>query len=242
MLNELVARLPTAGELLALTAEQLDGILLQCIAGRVTSVDPIAAKTVHEAELFGLYPIGLNMTYEQGTMVDTALMESWQRLEAGGLIVQAPGQAARVMTLTTRGKAAAADSAPFKEITVRQRLSREMLHEELQGTVYKNFAGGNYDTAVRDAFVLVEIAVRDAAHLPNTSFGVRLMREAFDPISGALTNRSLPRAEQERIADLFAGAIGTFKNPLSHRSVGNADPALVMEELMFASRLLRFVK
>jgi hypothetical protein len=34
---------------------------------------------------------------------------------------------------------------------------REMLHIELQGAVYDNFASGNYDTSVRDAFVQVEI-------------------------------------------------------------------------------------
>jgi hypothetical protein len=44
------------------------------------------------------------------------------------------------------------------------------------------------------------------------------------------------------MADLFAGAIGTFKNPLSLRRLGNSDPVPVIEELMLASRLLRFVK
>jgi len=53
---------------------------------------------------------------------------------------------------------------------------------------------------------------------------------------------TLPVAERERIADLFVGAIGTFKNPLSHRKVGNTDPAPVIEELLLASRLLRFVR
>lgn len=72
--------------------------------------------------------------------------------------------------------------------------------------------------------------------------GVRLMRSAFNPTGGPLTHMSLPVAERERMADLFAGAIGTFKNPHSHRVVGNADPAPVVEELMLASRLPRFVR
>ena len=68
------------------------------------------------------------------------------------------------------------------------------------------------------------------------------MREAFNPNTGKLTNQALPISERERMADLFAGAIGTFKNPLSHRKVGNSEPMPVIEELLFASRLLRFVK
>ncbi len=53
---------------------------------------------------------------------------------------------------------------------------------------------------------------------------------------------NLPVAERERMDDLFAGAIGTFKNPHSHRVVGNSDPEPVNEKLMFASRLLRFLR
>jgi len=72
--------------------------------------------------------------------------------------------------------------------------------------------------------------------------GVRLMRAAFNPTNGPLTKTSLPIAERERMADPFAGAIGTFKNPHSHRVVGNDNPEPVIEELMIASRLLRFIR
>jgi uncharacterized protein (TIGR02391 family) len=145
------------------------------------------------------------------------------------------------MTLTVKGREAAG-SVKFEEITMRQMLRREMLHGDLQGSVYENFASGNYDTAIRDAFVEVEIAVRAAAKLPASLAGVKLMREAFNPNTGKLTDQALPMSERERMADLLAGAIGTFKNPLSHRKVGNSEPMPVMEELLFASRLLRFVK
>jgi hypothetical protein len=85
------------------------------------------------------------------------------------------------------------------------------------------------------AFVQVEIAMRETANLPATLVGVKLMREAFNPNAGKLT-------ERERTADLFAGAIGTFKNRLSHRKFGNTDPSSVIEELLLASRLPRFVR
>jgi hypothetical protein len=37
---------------------------------------------------------------------------------------------------------------------------------------------------------------------------------------GLLANKALPMGEREACAHLFAGAIGMFKNPASHRHVG----------------------
>jgi uncharacterized protein (TIGR02391 family) len=155
--------------------------------------------------------------------------------------MQAIGQAAGVMTLTGKGLEAA-DAVRFEEIAIRQSLTRELLHPDLQQSVYDSFAAGHYDTAVLDAFKLVEDSVRTAAALPASLVGVPLMRRAFDPEKGRLRDELLPPGERDRMPDLFAGAISVFKNPLSHRKLGKTDPAVVIEELMFASRLLRFVR
>ena len=238
---ELVEKIPTAAALLQLTNTQLDELLLKIAADRASSENPIAIKYVYDGSLSGLYPIGMGNTYSDSVAADRALGEAWQRLQATGLIMQAPGQATGNRTVTSQGAQLAAASG-FEEMMTRLRLSREMLHAELQGAVYDNFAAGHYDTAVRDAFVIVEDAVRTAARLQATDIGVSLMRKAFNPTNGPLSNMALPPSERERTADLFAGAIGVFKNPLSHRQVGNSDPAPVIEELMLASRLLRFVR
>ena len=71
------------------------------------------------------------------------------------------------------------------------------------------------------------------------------MREAFKPAknnapAGRLTDALLPVAEQEAMASLFAGAIGLYKNPQSHRSVPT-DATDAAEVIMFASQLLRIV-
>jgi hypothetical protein len=51
---------------------------------------------------------------------------------------------------------------------------------------------------------------------------------------------ALPVAEQEAMANLFAGAIGIYKNPQSHRHVPtHAEDAA--EIIVFASQLLRIV-
>ena len=54
---------------------------------------------------------------------------------------------------------------------------------------------------------------------PGKSLGTDLMREAFDAKRGSLTDNSLSVAEREAWAHVFAGAIGLFKNPMSHRDV-----------------------
>ncbi len=45
------------------------------------------------------------------------------------------------------------------------------------------------------------------------------MRKAFNPDNGPLTRASDPVAEREALMHLFAGAIGSYKNPHSHRNV-----------------------
>jgi uncharacterized protein (TIGR02391 family) len=240
MLTELVEKFPEAGRLLELPAAQLDAVLLWRIAARVNNPNPLATKFVYQDEISGLYPIGVNASYGQSQAVDLALMESWERLKSSSIIMQAPGQARDNMTLTARGKEVAG-TGNVDEIMARANLRREMIHPLLRTSVYDSFAAGHYDTAVRDAFVIVEDRVKTASGIKG-DVGVKLMRAAFNPNGGpqTLTDMNLPIAERERLADLFAGAIGTFKNPLSHKVLGNSDPALVIEELMLASRLLRF--
>jgi uncharacterized protein (TIGR02391 family) len=240
MLDELVALYPNPQIFLDLTPTQRDAALLSCVAKRANNPDITAARFVYEDEITGIYAIGVNASYQQRVIVDAALMESWQRLQSHGLIMQAPGQVPRNMTITERGREVASAS-DISEIAARQLLRRDSLHALLRTSVYDNFAGGHYDTAVRDAFVLIEDTVKKDSGI-SREIGVNLMRAAFNPNSGPLTKMTLPMAERERMVELFAGAIGTFKNPHSHRVVGNYDPAPVMEELMLASRLLRFLR
>ena len=82
-----------------------------------------------------------------------------------------------------------------------------------------NFALGDYETAAFAAMKAVEVAVRNTASYSNEDIGVKLMRKAFKPGAGPLCDESAEPAEQQAMADLFAGAIGAFKNPASHRTV-----------------------
>lgn len=57
---------------------------------------------------------------------------------------------------------------------------------------------------------------------------------------GPLTDTQLLTAEQEAMRNLFAGAIGLYKNPQSHRHVPT-HPEDAAEVIVFASQLLRIV-
>jgi hypothetical protein len=68
----------------------------------------------------------------------------------------------------------------------------------------------------------------------------QLVREAFRD-NGPLCDMLQQPAEREALANLFAGAIGSYKNPHSHRHVDIEDPLETAEIVALASHLLRIV-
>jgi uncharacterized protein (TIGR02391 family) len=103
------------------------------------------------------------------------------------------------------------------------------------------FMRNEFDVAAFLAMKAVEVAVREASGLSDKDLGVTLMRKAFDKNAGPLADMDMDEGEREARAHLFAGAIGTFKNPQSHRDVDLADPAEAAEIVMLANLLLRIV-
>ena len=102
------------------------------------------------------------------------------------------------------------------------------------------FSQGAYDTAVFEAFKQVEIAVRKAGGYAEADIGTKLMRKAFNVKNGDLVDENQGKAEREARFFLFAGAIGAYKNPGSHRDVEiTAEEAIEM--IALASLLLRIV-
>jgi uncharacterized protein (TIGR02391 family) len=100
---------------------------------------------------------------------------------------------------------------------------------------------GEYDVAVFQAMKAVEVHVREAAGLPLSDYGPNLMRKAFDIDNGPLTDKQSERSEREACGHLFAGAIGSYKNPHSHRDVDLNDPMEAAEIVLLANHLLRIV-
>jgi uncharacterized protein (TIGR02391 family) len=108
--------------------------------------------------------------------------------------------------------------------------------------VWAALVRGDLDEAVFAAFKAVEEAVRKAGGFAATDIGVALMREAFDKNTGPLTEVSHPEPERDALAHLFAGAIRSYKNPHSHRTVNLSDLAEAQEQAMLATHLLRIVE
>lgn len=67
--------------------------------------------------------------------------------------------------------------------------------------------------------------------------GVGLMRAAFHPSNGPLSDRSFDEGERDARMNLFVGAIGSYKNPQSHRDVNLDSPREAIEIIMLANHL-----
>ena len=164
--------------------------------------------------------------------------EAFDWLVANGLLAQDPHQSSAFCYVTDGGREAleAGDGSAY--VAARRRLGED-LHPRLE-KVRTDFLLGDYGTAVFKAMREVEVAVRDHAGATNRDLGTKLMRKAFGE-GGALADEEAEPSERQGVADLFAGAIATFKNPSSHRIVEFDDPTFASDVVMLADLLLRLV-
>ena len=169
------------------------------------------------------------------------ITESWIWLENELMLAPTPGKERQWLYVTEKGKKLASESN-ITRYRAAQIIPPNSLDPILATKVMPLFIRGDYDIAVFQAFKEVEIRVRTAASLPTELVGVDLMRTAFNLDEGVLTDYSQPRAEREATSHLFAGAIGLFKNPSSHRDVDWEDPGACAELIYLANHLLRIVE
>lgn len=183
--------------------------------------------------------------YPPGRQQDArrALIEAWMWLQREGFLAIEPDHN-NWYYITKRGHAAAnADS--FAAHRSASLLPRGALHPVIAEKVWGTFLRGDYDTSVFQSFKELEIAVRRAGRFTQTDIGMDLMRKAFRPesdkmLAGPLTDTRLPRGEQEALQHLMAGAIGSYKNPSSHRAV-EITASEAVEMIVLASHLLGIV-
>lgn len=103
------------------------------------------------------------------------------------------------------------------------------------------FERGSYQTAVFAATHQVEVRVRELAEYGPDSYGVVMMRNAFHPETGPLASGDV-QAERQAIQSLYAGTIGAFKNPASHRVVQFDNPTEAADIIHLADLLLRIAE
>jgi uncharacterized protein (TIGR02391 family) len=169
------------------------------------------------------------------------LMEAWTYLERQGFIAPQPGQQGDWAFVTRKGMKVV-EAQNFGTYRQSYLLFSESLDPVLLQKVRTSFATGDYDSAVFQAFKEVEVRVRAKAKLPNTDIGVKLMRKAFSATDGILLDKSADPGEQVARMELFAGAIGTFKNPSGHRNVPFSDAREVSDIIHFANHLLHILE
>jgi uncharacterized protein (TIGR02391 family) len=207
-------------------------------------VDELALRilrAVHDSREWNEYNWYQTML-QQARFSDAALRrcaEAWGWLRAKGLVARTPNQtAAEAIFVTQRGEQVLAQGLGV--VRAAERLDVD-LHPRLEAKVRRQFLLGEYELGAFAALKEVEVVVRDKAGEPTSSIGVPLMRRAFHPDSGPLRDASADGGERQARADLYAGAIGLFKNPSSHRPVNYDDPTLASEIILLADLLLRLV-
>lgn len=232
---------PNVDVLVALSQEELAGILLRLAA------EHRQHRLIHPQAILRQIDgtVGGSDGYPQTRRRDAevAVAEAWNWLTVQGLLIQEPGTNGNSgwMFLSRRAETLLSETA-FKSYASTVGFPKALLHPAIADDVWIDLARGDLETAVFKAFRAVEIAVRDAGGFGATDVGTQLMRLAFDSSRGPLTDQSQPAAEREALAHLFVGAIGSYKNRHSHRTVTISDIGEAQEMVVLASHLLRIVE
>jgi uncharacterized protein (TIGR02391 family) len=241
-METLLTLFPTADDLLAMSPDDLAPILLRLAAGAGGSMFwPSAVVEIKQGT-------GLATTIEHAypfhkmAKVDALLGETWELLRREGLIMPAPDINGRngYMVLTKDG-ASISSKMDLARFRAARAFPKSLLHPAIADKVYSYLTRDELDEAVFAAFKAVEVTVRTAGGYGATDIGVPLMRKAFDPKNGPLTDLNQTEAEREALSHLFAGAIGSYKNPHSHRTVALTDPREAQQQVLLATHLLSIV-
>ena len=226
--------IPDPTSVLALEPEELAGVVLELL----NSPSPDEPSRLHPMSFISARSVG---DYPQGQrqQIEFALMEAWQWLAQEGLIAPKPGDTSGWYFVTRRGKQLKNREglAAYRNSVL---LPRKLLHPAIVQACWSAFLRGDYDTAVFQTFKELEVAIREAGKFRPEDYGDGLARKAFHESTGPLTDQSVPLAERLALSHLVAGALGSYKNPHSHRHVKlTAEEAVEM--IILGSHLLKIV-
>lgn len=224
--------IPDYQTVLELEPEELAGIAIELLNSGTSTVR-LHPSTFAIPETLGPYPNNVRND------VAEAFVEGWHWLVQEGFIAPRPGDTHGWHFITRRGKKLKTriDIAAYVNSVI---LPRRLLHPTIATACWPAFLRGDYDTSVFQAFKELEVRIREAGAYPADEVGVKLARKAFAEANGPLSDMSKPAGERNALADLMVGALGSYKNPHSHRKVKLGAEESV-EMIMLASHLLKIV-
>lgn len=244
-MSRLLAEVPKVDILLALQPEELGRILLGIVVADFRGGMFQPGSITSDAELYGANTFETAHRYPQKRRNEIAIAigEAWHWLELNMLIMPATDMNGHngFKVPTRRGLALAHSPEGFRSYAAAAEFPKSLLHPLMREDVWLKMARGDYPDAVFRAFRMVEERVRYVGGYSADKVGVDLMRLAFKPGHGPLARKGDHKGEQEALMFLFSGAIGSYKNPHSHRTVEMHDPVEAQEMVMLASHLLRIV-
>lgn len=234
-MSSLKAFLPDASVVLSMHVSDLAGYVLEAIVSSYQADRSVlhirnfcnAQATAYAPHREFNRPIGLKCA------------EAFAWLVHNGMLCQDFEQDQGWHVLTALGTRVA-QRARFAEYVASSELPESFLHPLIATIARPLFLQGRFDTAVFEAFRELEVEMRDAAKLGSDLVGRKLAQQAFAQGTGPLADPNAESGEKTALMELMSGALGSFKNPTSHRRVG-LDAASARDLLILASRLLTIV-
>lgn len=119
-------------------------------------------------------------------------------------------------------------------------LPQTYIHPRIMKKCFSLLEKSEFESAVLQAFKCIETGIREKTGASEEEIGVKLIRAAYNPENGKLTDYNLPKSEREAFANYIAGAFGYYKNPCSHRDV-ELNFISAFDRIIVASDLLKTI-
>jgi uncharacterized protein (TIGR02391 family) len=212
--------IPDPDELLALDVSQAAQVLLR----HLDSYPDASSFGVRKSTFFGpranpafAYSRADSRAGKYTDKITELLKKAWEWLLNENYLVSLSGSTSSEPVRVSRKGREALKQWGFDRHRLNSFLRNSMLHPTIAKDALSAINDGRNDIAVFTVYRALENNVREVCGFEQEEIGVPLMRKTFNPNGGPLKDSRLVAGEQEAMANIFAGAIGSFKNPTSHR-------------------------
>lgn len=129
----------------------------------------------------------------------------------------------------------------FRRVIAKYSVTPESyIHPIIVEKCFTLLSSGEYESAVIQAFKAIETTTRAKIRAPNDMFGERLLKRAFNPDKGILTNYEIPRSERTAFLNYITGAFSYYRNSSTHRDI-ELDFVSAFDRIAVASDLLKAI-